>query len=68
MTDAGAPRPGYDAIAHLYDVDMARNMPFDDVSLYERICSAGAGPVLSGQRPPDLICAQQIWTGRFARS
>ncbi len=46
MADARAPRPAYDAIAHLYDVDMARNMPFDDVSLYARICSAREGPVL----------------------
>ena len=46
MTDAGAPRPGYDAIAHLYDVDMARNMPFDDVGLYARLCAASPGPAL----------------------
>lgn len=44
--DAAAQRPAYDAIAHLYDVDMARNMPFDDVALYERVCREAPGPVL----------------------
>jgi len=45
--DAGARRPAYDAIAHLYDVDMARNMPFDDIAFYERVCrESPAGPVL----------------------
>ena len=45
--DSGARRSPYDAIAHLYDVDMARNMPFDDVAFYERVCrESPAGPVL----------------------
>ncbi|MEO5764389.1 MAG: class I SAM-dependent methyltransferase [Casimicrobiaceae bacterium] len=44
--DAPPSRPAYDAIAHLYDVDMARNMPFDDVALYERLCRETPGPVL----------------------
>ena len=38
--------PTYDAIAHLYDVDMARSMPFDDVAFYERICRDTGVPVL----------------------
>jgi ubiquinone/menaquinone biosynthesis C-methylase UbiE len=38
--------PSYDAIAHLYDVDMARSMPFDDVAFYERVCREANGPVL----------------------
>lgn len=46
MSDRVAERPAYDAIAHLYDVDMARNMPFDDVALYARVCRASPGAVL----------------------
>ena len=46
MPDASAPRPAYDAIAHLYDVDMARNMPFADVELYAQICRGAGGPAL----------------------
>jgi len=46
MADASAARPAYDAIAHLYDVDMARNMPFADVELYAQICRAADGPAL----------------------
>ena len=38
--------PAYDAIAHLYDCDMARNMPFDDVALYDRVCREAAGPAM----------------------
>jgi ubiquinone/menaquinone biosynthesis C-methylase UbiE len=38
--------PQYDRIAHLYDVDMARNMPFDDVGFYARICALHGGRVL----------------------
>ncbi|HVO89928.1 MAG TPA: class I SAM-dependent methyltransferase [Casimicrobiaceae bacterium] len=37
---------GYDRIAHLYDVDMARNMPFDDVGFYARTLAQHGGPVL----------------------
>lgn len=36
----------YDRIARFYDVDMARNMPFDDVGFYAALCAARAGPVL----------------------
>ena len=36
----------YDCIARFYDVDMAQNMPFDDVGLYVRLCEAARGPVL----------------------
>lgn len=36
----------YDRIAHLYDVDMALNMPYDDVSLYRRLAASAQGPVL----------------------
>ena len=46
MADTRAPRPVYDAIADLYDVDMARNMAFDDVTFYEEVCRTTPGPVL----------------------
>ncbi len=36
----------YDLIAHLYDVDMARNMPFDDVGFYADRCAEAEGRVL----------------------
>lgn len=36
----------YDCIAHLYDVDMARNMPFDDVGLYALVCREEGGRAL----------------------
>lgn len=42
-TDASA---NYDLIAHLYDVDMARNMPFDDVGFYAERCAEAGGRVL----------------------
>jgi SAM-dependent methyltransferase len=38
--------PQYDRIAHLYDVDMALNMPFDDVDFYARACAGRGGRVL----------------------
>jgi SAM-dependent methyltransferase len=38
--------PDYDAIADLYDVDMGRNMPFDDVGFYLDCARQAAGPVL----------------------
>jgi SAM-dependent methyltransferase len=41
-----APRASYDRIAHLYDVDMGRNMSFDDVALYANLAGRAAGPVL----------------------
>jgi SAM-dependent methyltransferase len=36
----------YDRIAHFYDVDMARNMPFDDIGFYAALCAEREGPVL----------------------
>jgi SAM-dependent methyltransferase len=36
----------YDRIARFYDVDMARNMPFDDVGFYADRCVERPGPVL----------------------
>jgi len=46
VSEIGSPRPSYDAIADLYDVDMARNMAFDDVGYYERVCRESPGPAL----------------------
>lgn len=36
----------YDRIARFYDVDMARNMAFDDVAFYRNLCLQHPGPVL----------------------
>jgi SAM-dependent methyltransferase len=36
----------YDRIARFYDVDMAQNMPFDDVAFYADLCAHADGPVL----------------------
>jgi SAM-dependent methyltransferase len=36
----------YDRIARFYDVDMARNMAFDDVGFYVDLCARVNGPVL----------------------
>jgi SAM-dependent methyltransferase len=36
----------YDRIAPFYDVDMARNMPFDDVGFYAERCTERTGRVL----------------------
>jgi SAM-dependent methyltransferase len=36
----------YDRIARFYDVDMARNMPFDDVGFYAQVCAREGGRVL----------------------
>src|SRR4029450_6268106 len=36
----------YDRIARFYDVDMARNMTFDDVGFYVGLCAHVNGPVL----------------------
>jgi SAM-dependent methyltransferase len=41
-----APRASYDSIAHLYDVDMGRNMRFDDVALYAELAERAGGRVL----------------------
>jgi SAM-dependent methyltransferase len=46
MPDGLAPRASYDSIAHLYDVDMARNMAFDDVGLYATLAQQAEGRVL----------------------
>ena len=46
MPEAGAAASAYDEIAHLYDVDMGRNMPFDDVGLYTALAAQAAGSVL----------------------
>jgi SAM-dependent methyltransferase len=40
------PRANYDSIAHLYDLDMARNMAFDDVAFYARLARGAQGRVL----------------------
>jgi SAM-dependent methyltransferase len=45
LTDSFA-RAAYDRIAALYEWDMARNMPFDDVAYYVRHTRGAAGPVL----------------------
>src|SRR5512143_894054 len=36
----------YDRIARFYDIDMARNMPFDDVGFYAEICLRRGGRAL----------------------
>lgn len=36
----------YDPIAKFYDVDMARNMPFDDAGFYAGVCARRRGTVL----------------------
>ena len=36
----------YDRIARFYDVDMAQNMPFDDIGFYADLCGQRGGPVL----------------------
>jgi SAM-dependent methyltransferase len=36
----------YDRIARFYDVDMARNMPFDDAGFYARLCAGESGRAL----------------------
>ncbi|MBK9117038.1 MAG: methyltransferase domain-containing protein [Betaproteobacteria bacterium] len=36
----------YDRIARFYDVDMARNMPFDDVGFYADLCHRHGGTAL----------------------
>ncbi len=43
---APTPTANYDRVARYYDVDMARNMPFDDVRLYRRLAQAARGRVL----------------------
>lgn len=46
MLDPLSPPATYDRIAHLYDVDMALNMPFDDVGLYAALAARSGGRVL----------------------
>jgi SAM-dependent methyltransferase len=36
----------YDLIADVYDTDMGRSMPFDDVGFYRRLCVAADGRIL----------------------
>lgn len=36
----------YDRTARFYDIDMGRNMAFDDVGFYARLAKADSGPVL----------------------
>src|SRR3974390_397773 len=36
----------YDLVPRFYDVDMARNMPFDDVGFYTKLCQGKAGRIL----------------------
>ena len=36
----------YDRVARFYDVDMARNMAFDDVAFYRKLCLQATGRVL----------------------
>ena len=36
----------YDRIARFYDVDMARNMAFDDVGFYAELCARHGGTVV----------------------
>ncbi len=43
-------QPDYDRVAHLYDIDMAQNMRFDDVAFYVRAC------IPSGARVLELGC------------
>ena len=46
MSVGSPPRSSYDRIAHLYDVDMARNMPFDDVGFYVGVSKSSGGRTL----------------------
>lgn len=46
MADPLPHTAAYDRIAHLYDVDMARNMPFDDVGMYTGLAERAGGRVL----------------------
>jgi SAM-dependent methyltransferase len=46
MPELSVPRANYDRIAHLYDLDMARNMSFDDVAFYARLAQRAHGRVL----------------------
>jgi len=51
----------YDRIAQWYDVDMARNMRFDDVSFYADLCQREGGRVLelgcgNGRVLLELVC------------
>jgi ubiquinone/menaquinone biosynthesis C-methylase UbiE len=50
VPDGLAPRASYDRIAHLYDVDMARNMAFDDIALYTQLAER------AGSRALELGC------------
>jgi ubiquinone/menaquinone biosynthesis C-methylase UbiE len=45
-SDSALSENPYDRIARWYDVDMARNMRFDDVGFYAALCEAAGGKVL----------------------
>jgi ubiquinone/menaquinone biosynthesis C-methylase UbiE len=68
MSERRMEPPQYDRIAHLYDVDMARNMPFDDVGFYARVCRERGGRILeigcgNGRILLELIAAGLDATG-----
>ena len=46
MHDGRAASSNYDRIAHLYDVDMGRNMAFDDAAFYVDLATRAGGRVL----------------------
>ncbi len=46
MPDGRAGLSNYDRIAHLYDVDMGRNMAFDDAAFYVDLATRAGGRVL----------------------
>lgn len=46
MGEHAATSESYDLIAHLYDVDMARSMPFDDLRVYSGATVGAAGRTL----------------------
>jgi hypothetical protein len=60
------PAAAYDRIAHLYDVDMARNMPFDDVALYAQICCDEGGRALELESMPSASIAHRGCWRSFA--
>ena len=58
MAERDSASAQYDRIAHLYDVDMARNMAFDDVGFYTRVCASRGGIALEmGCGNGRILCA-----------
>jgi SAM-dependent methyltransferase len=57
------PETSYDRIAHLYEVDMARSMPFDDAGFYAAICREQGGRVLELGCGTGRILLQLLDTG-----